>query len=174
MTHCWILSALCLATYCSASLGDDTHRYNFRSTPAYEQLSAEQQVKLEQVNRDLARLYEAVNRYASDHDGRAPKDLKTLVPQYLAALPRDPFATASSASERLGRGQRPSLGGWGYRYSPDAAYFVYVSSVGLPRFPYKGERNYGLYRAVLLQPSMRLPKRVQLIQEEKEILLPVR
>ena len=59
MTRCCVLSALWLATSCSASFGDDTHPYDFRSTPAYEQLSAKQRVKLEQVDRDLARLYEA-------------------------------------------------------------------------------------------------------------------
>jgi len=145
-----------------------THAYDFRSVPAYKRLSPEEREKLEQVHRDLALLKDAIRGYAKNHSGYPPESLDVLVPKYLRSLPKDPFATASTASRKLERGRRPSLGGWGYRYSKYVGYFAGgISSVGLPRFPYRGERNYGLGRAVLIRPSM-APKGIQLIQEEEE------
>ena len=67
-------------------------------------------------------------------------------------------------------GVTSSLGGWGYRVY-DSAYFVGISSVSMPQFPYSAERNYGLGCGVLAKRGW-TPKGIQLIQEEEEPMYP--
>lgn len=163
----WAHIAICLATSCCTSFGGDELKYDFRATSAFTRLSAEQKAWLEHVNADLALLKEALQKYAKEHDGRGPKDLESLVPRYVAVLPQDPFATTSTASQEPREGVASSLGGWGYALYENS-FFVGVSSVGLPDFPYGAERSYGLHCSALVKPSW-APKGIRLIQEEEEL-----
>ncbi|HKX62092.1 MAG TPA: hypothetical protein VJS65_09615 [Verrucomicrobiae bacterium] len=122
-------------------------RYDFRASAAYAQLSAQDRQRLEQVRRDQLLLWGALDLYADEHDGEPPATLDALVPKYLSELPTDPFATRPPAEERKPGGYTPSKGGLGYRFmkgSPGNRAWI-ISSVGLPDFPYLGERNHGLY-----------------------------
>jgi hypothetical protein len=62
-------------------------------------------------------------------------------------LPADPFVTRPETDAPKPGGYTPSKGGSGYRFrkgSPGNRAWI-ISSVGLPDFPYLGERNNGLY-----------------------------
>ena len=63
-------------------------------------LSVKNRVKLEQVDRDLDAIVDAIKKYAHDHGGTNPSSLDALVPEYLRKLPKDPFATASTVAEK--------------------------------------------------------------------------
>jgi hypothetical protein len=120
--------------------------YNFWKSSAYQQLSESDRTNLEKVTRDMTLLWGALDRYADDHDGRAPESLDDLVPRYLQELPRDPFATKESATKDRGKIYRASLDGYGYWYRRGQGRSWIISSVGLPQFPYLAERgNVGLY-----------------------------
>jgi hypothetical protein len=121
--------------------------YNFRSSEAYEALTDQERQALEQVHRDFVLLWGALDMFAQDHSGQVPKSLKELAPLYLKELPKDPFATSATATEKVSH-YTVSLDGWGYRYFPGVGNAFVVSSVGLPRFPYLARTgNVGLYRA---------------------------
>jgi hypothetical protein len=169
------IAVACLASCAATAIAGDHTKYNFRSTPEYAALSAENRKKLEQVDRDFAKLSAAIKSYAHDHKGLSPDSLDALVPKYLRKLPRDPFATASRAAGKSTSGWpdwKPSLNGRGYRCTPNDSWFFRISSAGLPRFPYLCPQNYGLYRAVRQQPSPYLSLQMippsQRIQEEEE------
>lgn len=126
-------------------------RYDFRQTEAYRQLSDADREKLEQVHRDFALLWGALDMYCDHHGGEPPESLDDLAPLILRELPKDPFITAEIA-ERAARDEdrvnRSSLKGWGYQYrkgSPGNRAWI-ISSVGLKGFPYLAERgNVDLY-----------------------------
>jgi len=122
--------------------------YDFRASEAYRKLSVADRQRLEQVHRDLVLLWGALDMYADGHNGRLPSTLDGLVPEYLAELPSDPFATPQSASGEAIPGYTPSKAGRGYRFmtgvSTNRAWCF--ASVGLTNFPYRAERgNVGLY-----------------------------
>ena len=118
--------------------------YNYRTSAAYHKLAESDREKLDAVSCDMTLLWGALDRYADDHDERAPESLDDLVPQYLKKLPKDPFATTETASEKSGYYQ-PSLEGYGYGYRQGQGRSWITSSVGLPNFPYLVERgNIGL------------------------------
>jgi hypothetical protein len=162
------IAALCLSGFVATVIAGDHTKYDFRSTPAYAALSAQQREKLERVDRDFGTLSAAIKKYADDHHGENPKGLDALVPKYLHKLPRDPFATASTAAEKPAYGWTKSLGGRGYQCTPDDPMFFHIASVGLPGFPYLCPQNYGLYRGVRQQPSRFVVPESQRIQEEEE------
>jgi hypothetical protein len=92
-------------------------------------------------------IWGALDLYCDEHDG-PPESLDALVPNFLRELPSDPFATAESiAEEQKPGGYTPSKKGAGYHYlkgsSKNRAWII--RSVGLPKFPYLGENNFGLY-----------------------------
>ncbi len=121
--------------------------YDFRASPAYARLSDTDRLRLEQVRRDQLLLWGALDLYADEHDDEPPETLDALVPRYLAELPADPFATKPAPMERKPGDYVPSKGGMGYRFmkgAPGNRAWI-ISSVGLPDFPYLGERNSGLY-----------------------------
>jgi hypothetical protein len=165
------IAVVCLASYAAIASGSDHTRYNFRSTPEYRALSAENRKKLEQVDRDFAKLSDAIKKYAGDHKGLNPPSLEALVPRYLRKLPKDPFASAATAAKKRTARWQPSLKGRGYQCTPNDTWFFSIASAGLPTFPYLCDRNYGLYRAVRQQPSLfssfGVTPRV-IIQEEEE------
>jgi hypothetical protein len=172
MQRLLFLTAICLAGCVATATAGDHTKYNFRSTPQYRALSAENRKKLKQVDRDFAKLSEAVRKYASDHKGSNPPSLEALVPKYLHKLPNDPFASAATPAKKPTAGWQPSLKGRGYQCTPNDTWFFRIASAGLPKFPYLCEQNYGLYRAVRQQPSPYLSfcgitPRV-IIQEEEE------
>src|SRR5580765_6293737 len=74
--------------------------YDFRASEAYKQLAPADRQRLEQVRRDQALLWGALDMYADEHNGDVPESLDALVPRYAAELPNDPFATAQTAAER--------------------------------------------------------------------------
>ena len=122
-------------------------RYDFRASEAYARLSSADKQRLEQVHRDLVLLWGALEMFADDHDEDPPGTLDELVPKYLAELPSDPFATPQTRSEQPTYSYTPSRGGLGYRYkkgSPGNRAWI-IRSVGLPDFPYRGERNISLH-----------------------------
>lgn len=122
--------------------------YDFRTSAAYQSLSASDRQGLERVRPDLLTLWGALDLYADEHGGGLPKTLDELVPRYLLELPTDPFAAAPGASARSVTGYTPSKNGLGYQYRPGAAgnRAWVLMSVGLPDFPYLAERgNVGLY-----------------------------
>lgn len=137
-----------------AAVGFASEPYDFRTSDAYAGLSEQDRARLEQVHRDFMMLWGAVDRYADDHDGKAPETLDQLAPAYLGELPRDPFATAATSAETPAHCTL-SKGGWGYRYRRGPMVGVLgrtenrswvLSSVGLHGFPYLAERdNVGLY-----------------------------
>ena len=139
---------LCLAfLLCSAFFAAAEKPYDFRTSDAYKNLSTADRQRLEQVHRDLVMLWGALDMYADRHDGNPPSTLEELVPNYLAELPSDPFATQQTASVQATRGYKHSKGGMGYRFkrgAPGNRAWV-ISSIGLPDFPYLAERgNVGL------------------------------
>src|SRR5688572_25535205 len=122
-------------------------RYNFRTSEAYARLSTTDKQRLEQVHRDLVLLWGALEMFADDHDEEPPATLDELVPGYLAELPSDPFAAPQTASEQPTYNYTASRDGLGYRYkkgAPGNRAWV-IRSVGLPEFPYRGERNISLH-----------------------------
>ena len=138
-----VLGSLIFATL----LARAAQPYDFRASPAYAQLSSAAREKLEQVRRDQLLLWGALDMYADEHDGEPPATLDALVPRYLAELPSDPFVGKPSTDEAKPGDYTSSKGGMGYRYrkgSPGNRAWI-ISSVGLPEFPYLGERNNGLY-----------------------------
>jgi hypothetical protein len=122
--------------------------YNFRESEAYRKLSKGDREKLDQVHRDFMMLWGAVDRYADNHEGEIPETLDKLVPNYLAELPTDPFATSETAKENGPNYGPASKDGWGYRYQKGAASnrAWAFNSVGLRNIPYLAERDkIGLY-----------------------------
>ena len=122
-------------------------RYDFRASTAYAKLSAADRLRLEQVRRDQFLLWGALDLYADEHDDEPPETLDALVPKYLAELPSDPFVTKPVAEKAKPGDYTPSKSGLGYRFmkgAPGNRAWI-ISSVGLPDFPYLGERNSGLY-----------------------------
>jgi hypothetical protein len=141
------MKRLILLLLLAAVLAAAAERYSFRTSEAYARLSAADKQRLEQVHRDLVLLWGALEMFADDHDEDPPATLDELVPKYLAELPSDPFATQQTASEAPAHSYTPSRGGFGYRYkkgAPGNRAWV-VRSVGLPDFPYRGERNISLH-----------------------------
>ncbi|MHB8974073.1 MAG: hypothetical protein ACYC4N_26860 [Pirellulaceae bacterium] len=169
MKPLFVLAAIQIVSVVATAFGDAVANYNFRKTTQYMVLSVKNREKLEQVDRDLDAIVDAIKKYAHDHGGTNPSSLDALVPEYLRKLPKDPFATASTAAKKPVHGYRQSLDGWGYQYKLDSQMFVHVASVGLPRFPYLRKQNYGLYRAVM-QPS-RYTDIPLIIGEEEEMPL---
>lgn len=142
-----VFVSLCLAAG-PGGAAREADRYDFRATPAYAALTEQQRNQLMQVRRDFAALWGALDMYADEHGGQTPETLSDLVPQYLPELPRDPFATEQTANAKDLHGAKASLNGWGYRYRRGAASnrAWYISSVGLPDFPFLAARgNVGLY-----------------------------
>ena len=133
---------------CAAALAWGVLSYDFRASEAYKQLAPADRQQLEQVRRDQALLWGALDMYADEHNSDVPVSLDALAPRYLAELPKDPFATAQTAAENEAPGYAKSKDGWGYRYkrgAPGNRAWV-ISSVGLPDFPYLAEHgNVGLY-----------------------------
>lgn len=133
---------------CGTVLARGDLSYDFRASEPYKQLAPADRQWLEQVRRDQALLWGALDMYADEHNGDVPETLDALMPRYLAELPNDPFATAQTAAEREAPGDAKSKEGWGYRYkrgAPGNRAWV-LSSVGLPEFPYLAEHgNVGLY-----------------------------
>src|SRR6516164_6579123 len=133
---------------CATVLARGDLSYDFRKSDAYGQLVPADRERLEQVRRDQALLWGALDMYADEHNGEVPELLDTLVPRYLAEQPKDPFAAAQTAAENEAPGYAKSKEGWGYRYkrgAPGNRAWV-LSSVGLPDFPYLAEHgNVGLY-----------------------------
>ena len=130
--------------------GTDPHEhasYDFRQTPAYRQLLDEEKKNLETVHRDFMLLVGALAIYYSDHDRMLPQSLDALVPQYLAELPRDPFASAQTVQEKQNPAWTPSAGGSGYDYQPGnpGNWAWRLKSIGLPEFPYSGAKSKGLH-----------------------------
>jgi hypothetical protein len=120
--------------------------YNYRTSSAYHNLAESDRTKLDTISRDMTLLWDALDRYADDHDNRAPESLDDLVPLYLKALPKDPFATKESATTERNGYYQSSLEGYGYGYRQGQGRSWITSSVGLPNFPYLAERgNVGLY-----------------------------
>jgi hypothetical protein len=122
--------------------------YDFRDSDAYRRLSAADRQRLEQVRSDQVRLWGALDMFADERGGNPPDTLDKLVPDFLAVLPSDPFATPRSAYTRGLGDYTSSKGGWGYRYKRGASgnRAWVIASVGLPDFPYLAERgNVGLY-----------------------------
>lgn len=120
--------------------------YNFRTSPQYKALSADDRGKLDAVHNDFNLLWGALHRFASEHNDAVPMSLEDLVPRYLKSLPKDPFATAITAAKTDLGIYRSSLGGCGYHYCRGKGQSWIVASVGLPDFPYLAERgNVGLY-----------------------------
>ena len=120
--------------------------YNFRTSPQYKDLSADDRGKLDTVHNDFNLLWGALHRFASEHNDAVPMSLEDLVPRYLKSLPKDPFATATTAAKTDLGIYRSSLGGYGYHYCRGKGQSWIVASVGLPDFPYLAERgNVGLY-----------------------------
>jgi hypothetical protein len=168
MKHLFALTAVYVAGVVATVIAGDHTKFDFRSTPECAALSAEKREKLEQVDRDFSQLSAEISKYADDHGGRNPTSLDALVPKYLRKLPKDPFATASTAAEKPAYGWRKSLDGRGYQCTPDDPMFFHVASAGLPGFPYLCEQNYGLYRGVRQQPPRFVAPESQRIQEEDE------
>jgi hypothetical protein len=127
---------------------------SFRDSKEYADLKNAQRLKLETVDRDLAVLEAALDRYMKDQEGTPPMTLDALVPRYVAELPTDAFATGKTAADENLGDYSPSLAGWGYRYRrrDKMAYAISsvnplevqttdgsweVRSVGLPDFPYR-------------------------------------
>lgn len=132
----------------AVSLGAADKPYDFRASDAYSKLSAPDRQGLEQVHRDLVLLWGALDMYADEHNGSPPATLDDLVPQFLAELPSDPFATQTTAAIETTYGTTQSKEGMGYRFkkgsSGNRAWVI--SSVGLADFPYLAEKgNVGLY-----------------------------
>lgn len=121
--------------------------YDYRTAPEYASLTNEEKQKLEQVHREFVLLRGALDLYAEEHDDQAPKTLDELVPRYLHELPKDPFATTTTAVEKKLGLYTSSLGGWGYRYRQGRGDSWVISSVGLEGFPFQGKNNVDLYRA---------------------------
>jgi hypothetical protein len=121
--------------------------YDFRASAAYKRLSADDRQRLEQVRRDQLLLWGALDLYADERDGEPPATLDALVPRYLPELPADPFAMQPMTDDPKPGGYTPSKGGFGYHFRKGSAgnRAWIISSVGLPDFPYLGERNSGLY-----------------------------
>ena len=139
-------AALLLTAWAATAVADKPH-YDFRARAEYAALTLDQREKLEQVDRDFVLLWGALDMYADDHGGRPPQTLDALAPRYLAQLPKDPFATETTAATDVPKGYQPSLNGYGYRYCGGPIRAWIISSVGLPRFPYLAPRgNFGLYR----------------------------
>lgn len=145
MASC-VFVCLCL-TVDAGGAAREADRYDFRTTPAYAALTEQQRDQLNQVRRDFAALWGALDMYADEHDGQTPEALADLVPHYLPELPRDPFATEQTANAKDLHGGRASLDGRGYRYRRGAASnrSWCISSVGLPDFPFLASDNVGLY-----------------------------
>ncbi len=126
----------------------DDDFYDFRGTPQYEALTEAEREKLEAVHRDFTLLWGALDRYADDHSGEAPKSLSDLTPRYLRELPADPFATKATAEETDFPYYKPSNNGYGYRYRQGVKRSWVISSVGLADFPYLSSKgNISLYIA---------------------------
>jgi hypothetical protein len=140
-------AALLLMAWAAAAFAADGSWYDFRATPQYAALSTSEKEKLEQVHRDFVLLWGALDMYADDHGGKSPHTLEALVPRYLVELPRDPFATETSAAKDGPKVRTAAPNGWGYRYCSSSIRAWIISSVGLPRFPYLVKQgNHGLYR----------------------------
>ena len=144
MKQMFILMVVSLTIWSAAAAGP----YDFRTSDAYKELSVADKQRLEQVHRDLALLWGALDMYADEHNGNPPSTLDSLVPKYLAELPSDPFATRQTASGQALRGYTQSKGGMGYGFvkgAPGNRAWC-IASVGLPDFPYLAEHgNVGLY-----------------------------
>lgn len=140
------LALMLLVTASVAHAEDKKRMYDFRKTPQYKALSDTDRERLEIVHRDFTLLWGALDRYADEHAGMAPKSLSDLVPRYLRELPDDAFATKDTAAEQNIRYYIPSKDGYGYRYRQGVKRSWIVSSVGLPDFPYLAKRgNVSLY-----------------------------
>ena len=143
-----LLIGTMLGLACLIASADDRAVYDFRASAQYAALSADDREKLETVHRDLVLLWGALDMYADEHEHKGPDKLEQLVPHYLRELPRDPFATKTTAAETELTPNKSSLEGWGYRYRPTGTQAWVLCSVGLPEFPYLAkEGNIGLYHA---------------------------
>jgi hypothetical protein len=140
---------LCLAFLAFATVFATADKpYDFRASDAYRRLSVADRQRLEQVRRDQVLLWGALDMFADQRGGNPPDTLDQLVPDFLAVLPSDPFATRQSANEHGIGDYTSSKGGWGYRYKRGASgnRAWVIASVGLPHFPYLADRgNVGLY-----------------------------
>jgi len=121
--------------------------YDYRTNPAYDALSEDDRVRLEQVTHDFVLLWGALDMYADRRGGDLPDSLDDLVPRFLRRLPLDPFVTEENSGKATRAGYVPSADGHGYLYrrgAPGNRAWI-VASVGLPQFPYLAERgNIGL------------------------------
>ncbi len=112
--------------------------YQFRRSRAYMTLADEDRIKLEIVHRDFLMLWGALDMYADQNGGQCPRALKSLVPDYLLELPRDPFATDETAKGNVPPGYKSSVNGLGYLYKRgvEGNRAWCLASVGMPTFPY--------------------------------------
>ena len=139
--------------------------YHFRDSADYRELSAADRTRLERVVNDLRSLETAISKYLRDHDGDAPKTLDALIPDYILALPEDPFADPGAAPKKLNEHYQLSVRGRGYLYKWRAGPSVVkswkplafhpgedtweIKSVGLENFPlrFRSKNGRGLIRS---------------------------
>lgn len=140
--HKVALSCVISLTLCSPIFAAE--KYNYRSSDAYRALEPAEREKLDQVHRDFVLLWGALDMYAEEHEGQVPESLSELMPDYLAELPRDPFATKETAVQQDAGDYKTSCDGYGYRYRPGEGDAYVLSTVGLRKFPYR-EGNSGVY-----------------------------
>ena len=158
-----LLFLVCMLNPTSAQEPRKQVSYDFRASEQYRALDASARLQLEQVVKDLSQLERALDSFMKDHAGAPPQKLEELVPDYIDALPHDPFAASEQQlPEYLQRHQR-SLDGRGYLYlqkpngvsiqSYDPLTFApspgawQIQSIGILNFPLRYRKsNPGLIR----------------------------
>ena len=112
---------------------DEAKPYDFRDTEAYRALSDEDRERLEQVQRDFALIWGALDMYVDTRGGEPPEKLSDLEGHHLLELPLDPFSPGAKEP-------------YGYRKGAPGNRAWCISSQGLSGCPYLAARgNVGLY-----------------------------
>jgi len=152
-----VLSVTLLVPNLAAAQATKESAYDHRESAEYRALNSCSRERLSRVVEDLAVLETALDKYMADHDRQPPESLGELVPEYLAWLPKDPFAKPNA---KVGPTWKPSLGGAGYLYQRrlGSAYVTSrkkplklqrlngswkIKSVGLGNFPLRWESKNG-------------------------------
>lgn len=163
----WAIASLQMLILSNSLFGQKSHKpamYDFRESDEYRALDDLSRERLATVVADFDELEAALNAFMNDHDGDPPETLSNLVPKYMKALPRDPFANPRQAVPIWLKHHKRSLDGLGYLYlmrgkretieSYDLLVFGTapgaweIVSVGLLGFPLRYEvSNRGLIRA---------------------------